>query len=277
MTAGTLDMVAARAAAQAVGAPPMMTADVLMGMSFAPLKFIVPELLCEGLTIFAGRPKIGKSWGVLDFAIAVSEGGKALGKYLCEEGAVLLLALEDSPRRLRSRLEKSGCKGSRNLTTCVTWRRINEGGLEDIADWIAKHPSARAVIIDTLAKVRPIGGANKDVYQADSDALKELHQLANEKGIAIVVVHHTRKAAADDWLDSVSGTTGLTGVADSTIVLKRERGQADAFLFGTGRDLPDYELPLKFDEESCRWRTLDMSAAEARVTTGQAGIINALR
>jgi hypothetical protein len=66
-------------------------------------------------------------------------------------------------------------------------------------------------------------------------------------------------------------------VADSTIVLKRERGQAVAFLFGTGRDLPDYEIPRKFDEQTCRWQKLDMVAREARATLEQTAIINPLR
>jgi hypothetical protein len=63
----------------------------------------------------------------------------------------------------------------------------------------------------------------------------------------------------------------------SLLVLKRERGQADAFLFGTGRDLPDLELPLRFDEETCRWHKLDISAPEARATSDQTAILRALR
>ena len=163
------------------------------------------------------------------------------------------------------------------MTVCVTWPRIDEGGIDKIREWLDQHPDARLVVIDTLAKVRPRGIANKDAYQADTDALTELHALANELSIAIVVVHHTRKASADDWLDSISGTTGLTGTADSLLVLKRERGQADAFLFGTGRDLPDVELPLKFDEQTCRWHKLHMAAPEAHATSDQTAVIRVLR
>jgi hypothetical protein len=90
-------------------------------------------------------------------------------------------------------------------------------------------------------------------------------------------VGHTRKAQSDDWLDSVIGTTGTTGTADAVLVLKRERGQADAVLYGTGRDLPDFERPLRFDEKTGRWSVLDMSGPEARA--GEVGtlIIDILR
>jgi AAA domain len=254
-----------------------MTLSTLLGMTFAEVKWVVPEILCEGLSLFAGRPKLGKSWMALDCALAVATSAKALGTIECEPGDVLVLALEDSRRRLRSRLQKLGARASERATFAVKWPRIDEGGLDQIRSWLDQHSEARLVIIDTLVKIRPRNVSTKDAYQADTDALAELHQLANERAIAIVVVHHTRKAAAEDWLDSVAGTTGLTGAADSTIVIKRERGQADAFLFGTGRDLPDYELPLKFNEQTCAWSKLAMSYEEARATSEQAGIIAALR
>ena len=268
---------AAPKAGRAAAEPETMTMAELLGMDFAPVKWVVPDVLCEGLTIKAGRPKLGKSWAVLDWAIAVSGDRPAFGSVDCETGDVLFIALEDSKRRLRSRLQKLGANPNERLKLCVEWPRIDEGGIEAIKAWLDKHPDARLIVIDTLAKIRPKGISNKDAYQADADALTELHKLANARAVAIVVVHHTRKAAADDWLDSVAGTTGLTGVADSTLVLKRERGQADAFLLGTGRDLPDYELPLKFDEQTCRWQKLDMSAAEAHATSDQAAVLRVLR
>ena len=254
-----------------------LTMNELLDLEFKDVTWVVPDVLCEGLTIFAGRPKLGKSWMALDFGLAVSAPGHALGSIACDAGDVLMLALEDSKRRLKSRLRKLCAKPNQRMTLAVSWPRLNDGCIEGIKDWLDRHHDARLVVIDTLVKIRPRGIATKDAYQADADALTELHRLANDRAIAILVVHHTRKAAADDWLDSVAGTTGITGSADLAIVLKRERGQADAFLFGTGRDLPDYEIPLKFDEQTCRWRKLEMSGPEARATSEQTAIINALR
>ncbi|WP_374139166.1 AAA family ATPase, partial [Sphingomonas sp.] len=77
-----------------------VSARALMTMTFPPIKFIVPGYIVEGLTIFAGAPKLGKSWACLGFGIAVASGGMAFGSIRCEQGAVLYLALEDNPRRL---------------------------------------------------------------------------------------------------------------------------------------------------------------------------------
>src|SRR5665809_66542 len=96
--------------------PTMMTADELMALEFEPAKFVVPDLLCEGLSVFAGKPKLGKSWLALDWVLAISSGGDALGSIPCEAGDVLMLALEDNHRRLQARLQMLGAEPSKRLT-----------------------------------------------------------------------------------------------------------------------------------------------------------------
>ena len=73
---------------------------------FEPIKYVVPGVIVEGLTLFAGKPKIGKSWLLLHAAIAVARGGFTLGDIHCDEGDVLYCALEDNLRRLKSRMAK---------------------------------------------------------------------------------------------------------------------------------------------------------------------------
>ena len=123
------------------------------------------------------------------------------------------------------------------------WPRLDEGGVEVLEDWLRDHPDARLIVIDTLAKVRPrIKGQN--IYQEDYAALEELLSLAAEHSVAIIVVHHLRKMGADDPLDEISGSTGLSGEVDEALILKRERGRADAFLHVTGREIEEErELP----------------------------------
>jgi RecA-family ATPase len=61
----------------------------------------------EGVTLLAGAPKLGKSWLMLNVAVAVASGGKAFGSIDVEQGAVLYLAVDDNGRRLQKRLR--GC------------------------------------------------------------------------------------------------------------------------------------------------------------------------
>ncbi|OUC54975.1 hypothetical protein CA262_08975 [Sphingobium sp. GW456-12-10-14-TSB1] len=70
-----------------------VTARALMSKSFPPIQWIVRPVLVEGLTVFAGPPKLGKSWAMLGVALAVASGGIALGISRCEQGDVLYLRI----------------------------------------------------------------------------------------------------------------------------------------------------------------------------------------
>src|SRR5262245_12028947 len=260
-------------------APPhsvrMATADDIAGMTFEPIKYVVPTVLVEGLTLFAGKPKIGKSWLVLHAALAIAHGGFTLGQIHCVEGDVLYCALEDGLRRLQSRMSKLGFgEGTKRLTFCYEMPRLMAGGLAVIRQWISGHPAARLIIIDTLAMVRELKKREESTYDADYQAMLELRKLATEFGLAIVVIHHLRKADSDDAFDTISGTLGLTGAPDSILILKRD-DTGNVILHGKGRDLVEIEKAAIFDRESCLWR-IEGEAAEVRRSTERAAVLAAI-
>jgi hypothetical protein len=198
-----------------------LQASTLMDTKFNPVNYVVPNIIVEGLTIFAGKPKIGKSWLLLHVAHAVAEGSTTLGVG-CAAGDVLYCALEDNPRRLQSRMHKlfgQECRGSKRLHFITEMPRLADGGLKVIADWITAAQCPKLVIIDTLAMVRMANRKDQSSYDNDYQAVCDLRALAQKYGIAIVLVHHLRKAGSDDAFDTVSGTLGLTGAADATLVL----------------------------------------------------------
>lgn len=223
----------------------------LLNSEFKPPRWAVPDLLMEGLALLAGRPKLGKSWLALGLGVDVASGSQALGKIKTIAGEVLYLALEDGERRMQERLQL--VLGDRPppplLSFAYDWPKFddNEKGLELLAEWMTGHPLARLIVIDTFKRVRPAEkGGSKRLYDLDYDALAPLAALAREHGIAVVVVFHARKGEADDPLDLVSGTTGLSGACDAVFVLRRERGQADASLFVTGRDIEERDMAMKW-------------------------------
>jgi hypothetical protein len=252
----------------------MAGADDIANMTFTPIKYVVPSILVEGLTLFAGKPKIGKSWLVLHAAMAVASGGFTLGTTHCNEGDVLYCALEDGLRRLQSRMAKLGGGAMRRLTFCYEMPRLSIGGLAAIREWVISHPEARLVIIDTLAMVREAKKKDETTYDADYQAVLELRKLASEFGIAIVVIHHLRKADSDDAFDTVSGTLGLTGAPDSILILKRD-GTGKFVLHGKGRDLVEIEKAMMFDRDACLWR-IEGDAAEVRVSTERSAVLDAI-
>jgi RecA-family ATPase len=200
----------------------------------------------------AGKPKIGKSWLALDFAIAVASGGVALGSVECSQGPVLYCALEDNARRLRRRMRHvSGSVGDwpTDLHFATEAKRLGDGLEEDLRVWIEAN-RARLVIIDTFAGVRPRGG--REGYDADYAALSPLQIMSGDLGMSILVVHHLRKLQGDDQFDMISGTTGLTGAVDAALILSR--GKQGVTLYGRGREIEEMEQAVEFVDG--RWKLL---------------------
>jgi hypothetical protein len=245
-------------------------------MAFKPINYVVPGIIVEGLTLFAGKPKIGKSWLLLHAAIAVAAGESTLGEIECEQGDVLYCALEDNPRRLQSRMRilRPGKPWLPRLHFQTEMARLSVGGLDYIRGWLESVEQPRLVVIDTLAMVRAPKGRDQTQYEADYNAVLTLRALAAERGIAIVVIHHLRKMDSDDAFDTVSGTLGLTGAPDTILVLKRDQSGA-IILYGRGRDLVEIEKAMSFDRATCTW-TIAGEVQEARRSAARQKILDAM-
>lgn len=256
------------------------TADKLLAEDLPEPRWAVQDMVPEGLNLLAGKPKLGKSWLALNLGLAVATGGVALGRQPVEPGDVLYLALEDTKRRLKDRLgtllQRQDSGPPARLHFARTWPRQDKGGLPALAEWLATHPQARLVVIDTWAKFRPTRIRSGNDYEEDYRAAGELKALADKHGVAVLILHHCRKMAAGDPLDEVSGTLGLTGAADCVQVLRRERGQHDATLYVSGRDVEEQELALKFDKEFCLWSVLG-TADEYRMSQERSEVLELLR
>ncbi len=258
--------------------PWTFTAADLMREDLPPVRWAVPGILPEGLTLLAGKPKLGKSWLAAGLGIAKASGGFALGKIPVERGEVLYLALEDNRRRLQNRMKKmlAGSPPPDGLHIATEWPRLDDGGAELLDDWLAVHPDAGLVVVDILKVIRPVASGNRGIYDADYEALQAMQRIAGEHGVPILVVHHTRKMAAVDPVDEVSGSTGLSGGADGILVLKRDRGKADAYLHVTGREIEEEaELALTWDANLAKW-TLAGDADEYRLSEERRAIVEAL-
>lgn len=255
------------------------TADQLMAAEFPEPKWAVPGILAEGVSLLAGPPKVGKSWLSLGLGLSVAAGGKAFDSVPVKGGPVLYLALEDTPRRLQTRMGKllGGQKAPAGLTLVTECPPFPQGGSDAIAGWLDRNPDARMVVIDVFAKMRGQAPQGVSAYDADYVAVGYAKRIADHYGIAVVLVHHVRKAGSEDFLTEVSGTNGIAGAADATLVLKRARGQADGILHVTGRDVNEAEYALSFQEASGAWHLLDGPASDHTVGDTRAAILRYVR
>ncbi|MBR9954491.1 AAA family ATPase [Eubacteriaceae bacterium Marseille-Q4139] len=223
---------------------------------------LIDSLLYPGTYIFAGAPKLGKSFLMVQIAYHIST-GKPLWGFPARKSTVLYLALEDDYRRLQERLYRMfGTDSTENLFFSVSAGQLGKGLDEQLARFVAEHHDTKLIIIETLQKVREVGGDNYS-YANDYQIMARLKSFADAHGICLLLVHHTRKQTADDRFDMISGTSGLLGAADGAFLLYKEKRTSNAAtLEVSGRDQQDQKLYLLRNMETLLW---DFQRAETEL------------
>lgn len=239
------------------------TMAAIMNTQPEPIRWVLPGIIPEGLTLLVGPPKVGKSWWNLNLTAALTTGRPqdvfGWGQDM-EPSPSLYLALEDPMRRVHDRMHQI----TRNLPfhaemagdVWLDLPPIRKGGRDQIEAWLEAHPTARAVMVDVLAKVRG-DGEGQTMYQADYEAIGDLKEIADSYGIGMIVTHHDRKKQDEDFVNQVSGTKGITGAADTILFLTRKRDSNTGELKLESRDAEAATYVAEFVREYGRWQLME--------------------
>ncbi|NLE82522.1 MAG: AAA family ATPase [Rhodococcus sp.] len=245
----------------------IVTGAWLDAKEFPPLQWVVPGVIPEGLSLLCGAPKLGKSWMALGTALAIATGGVALGCIpVGKPRPVLYLALEDGHRRLQQRSRQllgHGVKIPHRLHCVIkgTPAQLQVAMIDCLQEHKTQKP---VVIVDTLAKIRPASSSSQSAYEADYRFVSGLKDIVdNITSASMILVHHTNKRGEGDFVDGVSGTQGIAGAADSTVVLRRTRNESGAVLSVTGRDVMEDEYAITSDNGTWTLDGGDLKAASA--------------
>lgn len=232
--------------------------EEIMTTVYKPIEFVVDGLIAQGLYILAGAPKIGKSWLSLDICLSIAKGEKVL-EHETRCGTALYLCREDSFERIQKRLYELTDEPTENLHFAIMADTIGSGLENQIEKFKAERSDLKIVVIDTLQMIRE---STENSYGSDYKELSVLKSLADNLGIAIVLVHHTRKCSDSDPFNMISGSTGLSGcVGGSMVLVETKRGSRTAKLHCVGRDIENAEINLLFDSELKKWGVTDEPTA----------------
>ena len=213
---------------------------------------IIDGLLYAGAYFLAGAPKIGKSFLVAQIAYHVGT-GQPLWGYEVHQGSVLYLALEDDYGRLQGRMSRMfGVGGEGSVFFSVQAKLLSDGLDGQLEYFVREHPDTKLIVLDTLQKVRE---ASRDYsYGSDYELVTRLKSFADKHKLCVLAVHHTRKQAAGDCFEMLSGTNGLLGCADGALLMRKEkRTDLTATLDVVGRDQPDQRLHIVKERDSLVW------------------------
>lgn len=237
--------------------PVGVTHDDLMRKNFPPIAWTVPGVLGPGLALLGGPPKQGKSWLTLDFALGVAFGGVTMSEIKCNQGDVLYLSLDnDSERRLQDRVARlmaARVPQPMSIEYHTDWPTGDEA-LKACREWIGERNNPRLICIDTFVKVEPdFDGSPQGhtAYGHSTDVLSRWAKLANDNDLTVLCVHHDRKqgfgdGADGDWINRFTGSRGITASASTLLFLDAKRGADRGTLRMTGRDVGDFDFPLRY-------------------------------
>ena len=259
--------------------PTGFNAADLLKMEFPEPKWAVPDLIPEGLSILAGKPKSGKSIMANNISLAISLGGKALSKTDVDQGSVIYLALEDTGRRLQNRLQTmlawENSPMPDKLTFFTEFPKMGDGGLTLLEKEMESRKDLRLVVIDTFALFRPRPkGSNGAGYQEDYDHAHRIKKLADKYQVGILLIHHLRKMEAEDVFDQMSGTLGLPGAADGLLALVKKN--SDNTLHVKGRDIEEVQYAVKLETSILTWELLGQ-AQEVQTTEYKQKVLDCLK
>jgi len=228
------------------------TAKDLAAKHFAPRRWAVPPFFCEGLTILAGAPGIGKSYFALNMALAVASGGKAFGTLDTTKGEVLYLSFEDDEQGMQERIDSVWEDDGEPWPELLHIQQeevpqLGAGLVESLGYWLDEHHDARLIIIDVFGDVKPPRKANSDWYLDDKALLTPLRRLAHLRHVAIVLLHHTnRRENPDNPFEAIHGGAGVEGTPDTKAVLMRGMGKSDAVLAIRGRSVAEQRAAFAY-------------------------------
>ncbi len=236
------------------------TVDDILEESYITTSCIVEDFLGKGVYIFAGAPKVGKSFMMLQLAYCVSKGIPFMDKNVYQSD-VLYLALEDTYSRLQKRIAVMfGTEDNPKLHIAVEAGTIPDNNLiKQLENFITMHRQTRLIIIDTLQKIREV--SNDYSYSRDYAVISEIKSFADSYGICVVIVHHTRKLYDSDKFMMISGTNGIMGSADGALVMyKHKRLENEAIIELSGRDRTDEKITVRRNPDNLCWELKETTA-----------------
>lgn len=252
-------------------APPIETDSglELLQAILPPIKWAIPDLLPEGVTILGGKPKVGKSWLALQIALSICAGGKFFGRDV-EQGRVLYVALEDNRRRLQSRMFAQGWRNqdAKHFDYMLNEQfkgeigNLDEQGAGKLTAQIV-YKDYRLVIIDTFGRafVHSQKLRDQNAYHQISMAMDEIQKVAIENSAAVMFIdHHTKGSSSEaitpDAVADIQGSIGKGGMADCAWGIYKTRTRKDALLQIDGRDIEEVvSLAVRFDKHTTAWQS----------------------
>jgi hypothetical protein len=195
----------------------------------AEQRWLVESLWAKaGVGIVGGAPKSCKSWLGLDLALSVATATPCLGQYAVRDaGPVLLYLAEDAPGAFKQRLlSLARARGVTldaaplHVITAAALRLDVERDQQRL-DATLSTLRPRLLLLDPFVRLHRI---DENSAAEVSALLAFLRELQRQHDVAIVVVHHTRKAGGGLG-QALRGSGDFHAWTDSALYVRRQQAR----------------------------------------------------
>jgi putative DNA primase/helicase len=190
------------------------------------IEWLVEGVIQSGANgLLISRPKAGKSFTVLDLALALASGQKWLGFYVPKQVRVALVSREDNGGLTQWRAAKLERHRGLSPQELDTWLYINAKGLkprimldypEDVAELIAnlKRQQSEFLILDVM---RVLHGSDENDATDMQKVLDVLNRIQDEVGCSVCLIHHDNKRPDATLTERVRGSSAIAGYAEFVV------------------------------------------------------------
>ncbi len=224
----------------------------ICNMKIEPMKWVVQDVIpLEGVTMLVSPPKSGKS--ILAYNVVIENATKPKILNYFAAGSrfdTLYIDLEGTKRRTQgyvTNLLGSGVPFPPSVSVVYKWPCISGGGLSKLYDYATYHQNTKLFVVDTFGRIQ-VGTVSKTniaySYKRDVEDIDIFSRFCETMHVSVILIHHTKKTESDDWVSMVSGTYGISGSVDTLLLFKRRKGEFQATLSITGRDVEERQYKL---------------------------------
>lgn len=189
-------------------------------------RWLVRSLWASGVGIIGGIPKSFKTWVATELAYAVATGRKAIGSFdVVESGPVLLFFAEDDLPSMRARFaDVARARGGVLDDAPVHFIDTPVLFLDDPRQLRSLRTTIetlkpRLLILDPF--VRLVKRSDENSAQEVSAVLGSLREIQRTFDVAVILVHHMRKASSAHVSQQLRGSGDFSAWADSAIYITR--------------------------------------------------------
>lgn len=214
---------------------------------------LVENMLPPGVSILAGKPKVGKTTFLLQLASAVSSKDSYFLGNKCSFTKVMYFSNETNKKRVQEILKNLDYSYENLFITFSNNVTITEIEETICTNRMKRKKENLLIILDTLQYIKYNKTIEFNDYQSTYEMMQQYLKISQKYNCSFILVHHTNKDTKKGQIfDNINGSVGIQGSAEHLMILDQDDEFSKDFqLHLMGRYILRQDINLQKDKNGC--------------------------